>query len=106
MSADSYSHCPRCQPDGESTDPRQDAIGRAREAYGKVSLERYEELLRAASAQPESVEPYLREDYEFYWKDGSLNIFYNGYCSNCGFLMEHCSSHLPEHLDLSEEQVA
>lgn len=84
MSADNWAVCPRCEIG------RQARIAEAEDevaaAYGKVAIERWDEMRAAAEALKAAPAQYtFREDYEFWGaEEGELNISYSGGCRECG----------------------
>lgn len=80
MSADRYSICPHCQTEVYADKERK--VAKAQKSYGKVSAEEYIEKVREAEAIP-SLTQTLREDYNFYLEDGTLEIDYSCRCGRC-----------------------
>lgn len=88
MSADNWTICPECK---AKEDQRQaDAHKKAAESYGKVSVDKFDSLRKAAL--PLVVEDTLREDYELgVGKDGQFYVSYRCSCEKCDF--EHVFKH-------------
>lgn len=94
MSADAYSDCPKCLDRAEKeVEARKQA---AIDQYGKVSLEEYKKIQRAASfAYGDFMDEIdwkystFVEQYEIYGsRTGTLTIFYSGSCNKCGLKLE------------------
>ena len=86
MSANNWGYCPKCKKE------RGECIARlkkkAGEKYGKVTPEKYLELLDKADNQAEIIQT-LREDYDIYIDvNGNFYIGYIGRCKACGFKHE------------------
>ena len=100
MSADNWSVCPKCQEERERDHAERVKKHKARlkKAYGNVSADEYEELLRE---KPEDQKPRLdepqsvREDYEVGIVDGNGEFFvsYRAECQECGYGFRFKFSH-------------
>ena len=82
MSADNWAICPRCANATETE------IAEAKqmldENYGKVSRERYLQLLDKSREKPR-YKATLREDYEIGIDVNEFYVDYSASCSECGF---------------------
>lgn len=85
MSADNWAVCPQCKKSAENL--RDTTLLEAGKAYGKVSSEKYLELVQKADAiKTPLLSETLREDYEIgIAKDGSFSVSYGASCTSCGF---------------------
>lgn len=90
MSADNWTHCPRCRARGEAeyTKRKDGVLG----LYGTVSVEEFD-VLRAGLAEfrtgLDNARETFREDYEFYGAEsGEVVASYSGSCSKCGLSTE------------------
>lgn len=85
VSADNWTWCPKCALTHK--DARQEAINKARNAYGELPAEEYESRLRMAeSITKTDLGETLREDYELgTGKDASFYVIYKCSCDMCGF---------------------
>lgn len=86
MSADNWTHCPRCTARMEKTlRQRETAIEKS---YGQVPIDQFDsdrERLRVDKGRFERREPTFREDYEITGADtGVVSIDYSGCCTECG----------------------
>ena len=78
MSADRWSHCPKCSLN------KVDYVKDAEAQYGKVPFSEFNKVLEVAKkAKPP--EETLREDYDFYSNGFTLEIEYSCRCDVCGF---------------------
>ena len=82
MSADNWSKCPKCKEVAEKDKAK--LIEKAAESYGKIEVEKYDDMVKKASGVVE-LEETLREDYEFYLEEDILSIKYNCSCNKCRF---------------------
>lgn len=85
MSADNWTHCPRC------TDEARKAVAaehdRVMALYGTVSVEEFDR--QRAALEPVKVEATFREDYEFWGaEEGTVHASYRGTCTGCGLRVE------------------
>lgn len=83
MSANRWSVCPRCLK--ASKDEAAIKANLAGRAYGQVTPEKYQEMVRAAQwVEPE---PSMREDWEcgIDKKAGEVYLSYFASCEKCGF---------------------
>ena len=86
MSADNWAICPRCK--AKKDVEAETRVKAAQDAYGKVSAEKYTQLLDAAKA-PVAYGNSLREDYRLgIDEDGDFTVSYRGSCRDCGFSHE------------------
>lgn len=91
MSADNWTHCPKCRLEEELE--LKEFKRRVDEAYGKVSSADYNKLrsdyvkaVNAAEADDDYGTRTLREDYEFYGiANGVLHVDYSASCESCGW---------------------
>jgi len=65
----------------------------AKEAYGKVSMNRFEIMLmkveRARENTGRDQDDTLQEDFEAGIKNDKFRVTYSAYCSVCGFRFKH-----------------
>lgn len=93
MAADNWRGCPGCA--AKKREGAKKAHEKARRSYGKVSVEKYEQLLEAARKQANDVEfveenRTFREDYEIRTNiDGSFLVDYSGSCVSCGYRVSY-----------------
>lgn len=87
MSADNWAVCPSCLRAAEVAKAADEAY--ARDAYGKVDLEKFD-VLRSKADEPIDRDALrtFREDYEF-WLDPepgtpAVEVRYKGWCTVCG----------------------
>lgn len=93
MSADSWAICPQCKAIAEKANKK--SIENAEKSYGKVSSEKYLEMMAAAN-EPTAVANSLREDYEIRMDDdGEFTISYGCSCQRCKFTFEYNHSERP-----------
>jgi hypothetical protein len=72
MSADNWQRCPRCLKLADEEYGK--LVAKVGKAYGKVSAEKYAELVESIKTRPEVPETF-REDYEFYMSnDGHFRL--------------------------------
>lgn len=86
MSADNWAICPNCVKLAQANKEKLEK--KARDSYGKVSLEEYQVLVSLASTAVKDSESYrtLREDFDIgISEDGMFNVSYSGSCRACGF---------------------
>lgn len=89
MSADNWTHCPRCTREGEQR------IAELSQAitvlYGKVPIEQFDnsrKKLASEIAQFNIRDETFREDYEIYGAEtGVVTVDYNGTCTECGLTL-------------------
>lgn len=88
MSADRWSICPECKRDHDARIV--EATTRADNAYGKASVEEFDQLRNAAKVIRESaLEESLSEDFNIRVdEDGEFSIDYQARCE-CGFSFEY-----------------
>lgn len=91
MSASNWAICPRCKAREEARIV--ELQKRADKAYGKVPVDEFDALRRAAETPiDEDALATFREDYEIYGaEDGQLIVSYGGGCENCG--LKHSFRH-------------
>lgn len=83
MSADNWAICPQCT--SKLKAGHEKLTSRAKASYGKVSPEKYAELIEAVKFEPPASST-LREDYEIgVDRNGLFYINYGCSCSACGF---------------------
>lgn len=83
MGGDNWAICPQCKKNVETA--KREAQVAAGEAYGKVDIHEYLEMLRAAE-KPIAITQTFREDYEIgINNDGTFSINYGGACEKCDF---------------------
>lgn len=96
MAADNWRACPGCAE--KKRRGAKKAQEKARRSYGKVSAEKYEQLLEAAKKQTDEVENLefaekahtFREDYEIRTDiDGTFTVDYTGSCTSCGYRVNY-----------------
>jgi hypothetical protein len=89
MSADNWTQCPRCKEKNERLADEKEIT--ARNSYGKVSAENFDELREQAKAFRKAITSddafcsSLREDYEIGIYSGKFEVSYSGQCQTCGF---------------------
>lgn len=92
MSADNWRACPRCA--AEKSQEAAKAEEKAKKSYGKVSAEKFMELLAAAKTVRVEADGYedneskhtFREDYQIGVNiDGVFSVSYSGGCSQCSY---------------------
>lgn len=95
MSADNWTHCPRCKRGRREAAAA--AVEKARAAYGVVSAYEFDELRRESDrlvAQVDTAEETFREDYEIYGAaTGVVRVGYRGECTRCGLLLRFEHEH-------------
>jgi hypothetical protein len=98
MSADNWAMCPRCLLRHEAEVLTKKTTAEA--AYGKVSLQEWQDLQEAAIAARKPIaERNFREDYDIGMDtNGELDISYSGNCSKCGWSVSYGHSFKPEGL--------
>lgn len=86
MSADNWAVCPRCLRDRGLKSEKAQALEQISEAYGKVSPDKYIEMVNASKGLSEEIPNTLREDYEQFMRpDGTYEVHYGCSCKECGF---------------------
>ena len=86
MSATDWSVCPKCFKAAKEKQERRKR--RAKAAYGKVSDEEYQKLLRRANRRIE-MPNHLREDYTQGVDDeGEYGVHYRASCADCDYEFE------------------
>ncbi len=89
MSADNWTMCPRCYRTNKAKAEELDKL--ASDSYGKVSVDKFDELRRQAESFREGLahssdfRETLREDYEIGIYNGEFFATYSGECGTCGF---------------------
>lgn len=85
MSADNWAKCPNCIAAADAK--ANEAAKKARESYGKVPVEEYQQMIDAADKLAEKgFEDTLREDYAIgITAAGLFEVIYSGRCTSCGF---------------------
>ncbi len=92
MSADNWRSCPRCAL--EKSQEATKAEEKAKKSYGKVSAEKFMELLAAAKTVRAESDAYedaeskhtFREDYQVGVNiDGVFSVSYSGKCNQCSY---------------------
>lgn len=84
MSADNWATCPKCEIKFRKV--RQKALDEVKNAYGKVPLEEYEEMVSVAHVNlVEDMDSTFREDYEIGIVEMEFEISYTGKCTECNF---------------------
>jgi hypothetical protein len=112
VSADSWTHCPKCRAgiEAEGAAERKRIVDLLGSQYGKVDIDRYRELQAEAATAEAVVAARLwkfegrdgqtfREDYEFHGaEDGEVCADYSGSCSTCGLSVsfQHRVKFFPE----------
>ncbi|QIG58245.1 hypothetical protein SEA_SKOG_93 [Gordonia phage Skog] len=103
MSADRWSVCSNCVAEvaKRSNAAIEKQEQRVADAYGTLPFEEFSRVqaeVRAnvasihAQAERDENSATLREDYEFYLEDGTVEISYKARCTECGFGGEHRDS--------------
>ena len=84
MGADNWGRCPQCKINDEKA--LQKRISETEKAYGKVPLDKFEQM-RDDLRKPAKLNlETLREDYEIgIGEDGKFYAIYSGSCDKCGF---------------------
>jgi len=87
MSADRWAICPNCKRMAEKK--RENAKAKLDVSYGKVSAEKYLELVALANEEIE-LDTNLREDYEQGTdEDGEYYVSYSCQCNECDFSWQY-----------------
>ncbi len=82
MGADNWTYCPKCKRDAEEVQEK--AILKAGKSYGKVTPEKYIEMVQKANT-PIELSSSLREDYFLTTSmEGEFSVEYTASCQ-CGF---------------------
>jgi hypothetical protein len=91
MSADNYEICPGCKE--KQATKKKKLLDKAQKAYGKVSPEKYLEMIHDANNQP-PLEYTLREDYDIGISNGEMKftIEYRASCKICSFSFSYEST--------------
>lgn len=91
MSADNWTHCPRCLSQAKrAKDEERRAI---LVLYGTIPVEEFD--AKREAFQDLNIDEYVtfREDYEFYDADtGEVRASYRGACTSCGLNVELTAS--------------
>lgn len=96
MSADNWRACPRCAAAKKAEAANIEE--KAKKSYGKVSAEKFVELLEEAKALVAKAEAFedvesnhtFREDYQIGTSiDGVFSVSYSGSCNACGYSTQH-----------------
>ena len=97
MGANNWTTCPKCMK--MAVQKKAEVQKQMKEGYGKILIEKYEEL-RTEAAKVISFEETFREDYEFDMNnDGTFTAGYRGHCDRCCFLHEYKHE---EEVDISQ----
>lgn len=95
MSADNWTHCPRCTAREEKRLDLREIDVQA--LYGTVSVEEFDQARSdlAAERTKFGVRPEnFREDYEIYGaKTGTVSVGYSGECQDCGLRLSFQEEH-------------
>lgn len=89
VSADNWTHCPRCKYNKKKD--YEEKVENLRACYGTVSLDEFEKRTKAVErctpTENNLNAETFREDYEFYAAEtGTLKIEYTGNCQECDLL--------------------
>lgn len=95
MSADNWTHCPRCTLRG--TQRLEARAAEVKALYGTVFVEEFDAARKSLEAErvkfgsrPEN----FREDYEIYGAEtGTLTVSYAGSCQDCGLGLHFIDEH-------------
>lgn len=89
MSAKNWNKCPKCEM--RATGKLAEMQKSAADAYGKVDLNKYIEMLREADS-PIKIGETLREDYELGIDGTAFMVSYRASCDKCGFEFKYKTS--------------
>lgn len=88
MSARNYKSCPRCI--DRAAKRKKAAYAKVHAEYGKVSEEKYEQLMEQAQSCMVLTDS-LGEHYEMLFDAGKFHFSYSCHCDECGFSFKHKS---------------
>lgn len=95
MSADNWTHCPRCAAVAEEEFRKREAA--IHESYGTVPVNEFDKARRKLAedrANFDAREMTFREDYEIFGADtGTVKVKYSGQCQECGLGLDFTDSH-------------